>query len=159
MPNGFDAFHQPTNKTDLAQYMLPFLAETDKTNAMCMPAPEMYYPTDIRMWNKGRMDSWNTERDAGVGMSYFDRDGLPYYYALYDAFAAGDQYFQSTFTCTCPNREHLFSGSNGLSVGQLANEENNEPVPGFDWVTVAELLEEKDVSWKVYQEADNFDDK
>jgi len=158
MPTGLDAFHQPTNTSDYSQYQLPFLAEPNKTAAMCMPAPEMYYPTDIRMWNKGRMDKWNTERDGGVGMSYFDREGLPFYYTLYDNFAAGDQYFQSTFTCTCPNRQHLFSGSNGLSVGQAANEDNTEPTPGFDWPTVAELLEEKDISWKVYQQEDNFDD-
>ena len=154
---GLDAFHQPTsNVTD--EYMLPFLAEKDKTNAMCMPAPEMYYPTDIRMWNKGRQDRWNTERDPGLGMSYFDRQGLPFYYTLFDNFVAGDQYFQSTFTSTTPNRMMLFSGSNGLSVGEFATEDNTEPVPGFDWPTIGELLEEKGVSWKVYQEADNFDD-
>ena len=70
----------------------------------------------------------------------------------------GDQYFQSTFTCTCPNRLHFFTGSNGLSVGQPASMENAEPNPGWDWVTTAELLEAKGVSWKVYQEEDNFDD-
>ena len=117
-----------------------------------------YYPTDIKMWNSGRMDSWNTARDPGLGMSYFTREDLPYYYSLYDNFVVGDHYFQSTYTCTNPNRLHLFSGSNGLSVGQTAILENNEPIPGFNWTTMAEILENNNISWKVYQQYDNFDD-
>jgi phospholipase C len=104
------------------------------------------------------MDRWNTARDPGYGMSYFTREDLPYYYSLYDAFAVGDQYFQSTFTCTNPNRMHLFTGSNGLSVGHDAVLENAEPRPGYDWITMAEVLQAKNVSWRVYQQLDNFDD-
>ena len=37
--SGFDAFHQPINQTELSEYMLPFRADVNKTNAMCMPAP------------------------------------------------------------------------------------------------------------------------
>lgn len=81
-------------------------------------------------------------------MSYFTREDLPYYYELYDNFVTGDQYFQSTFTQTNPNRLHLFSGSNGLSVGESAVLDNSEPRPGFNWTTVAELLEAKNISWK-----------
>lgn len=100
-----------------------------------------YYPTDIKIYNYGRMDSWNTAREPGYGMSYFTRADLPYYYALYDHFLCGDQYFQSTFTCTNPNRMHLFTGSNGLSVGEKAVLENEEPRPGYNWTTMAEVLE------------------
>jgi phospholipase C len=139
-------------------YMLPFRVDPNATNAMCMPAPEMYYPTDINIYNHGRMDSWNTARDPGYGMSYFTRDDLPYYYLLYDHFLCGDQYFQSTFTCTNPNRMHLFTGSNGLSVGEEPVLENEEPRPGYNWTTVAEILEDKNITWRVYQQLDNFDD-
>ena len=156
--SGLNAFYQPIDQNNLEEYMLPFRAEADKTNAMCMPAPEMYYPTDILMWNSGRMDSWNTARDPGMGMTYYTREDLPYYYALYDNFAVGDQYFQSTFTCTNPNRMMFFSGSNGLSVGEEAVLENGEPRPGFNWTTMAEVLEESNISWRVYQQIDNFDD-
>jgi len=37
------------------------------------------------------MDGWNTARDPGFGMSYFNREDLPFYYALVDAFTVGDQ--------------------------------------------------------------------
>jgi hypothetical protein len=30
--------------------------------------------------------SWNTARSAGMGMSFFSRSELPYYYQLYDSF-------------------------------------------------------------------------
>jgi len=156
--SGLNAFYQPVDQNNLDEYMLPFRTEANRTNAMCMPAPEMYYPTDIAMWNSGRMDSWNTARDPGMGMSYFTREDLPYYYALYDNFAVGDQYYQSTFTCTNPNRMIFFSGSNGLSVGEDAVLENPEPRPGYNWTTMGEILEEAGVSWRVYQQTDNFDD-
>ncbi len=47
--SGLNAFHQPVDQSDLSKYMLPFQAEHNVTKAMCMPAPEMYYPTDIKM--------------------------------------------------------------------------------------------------------------
>eukprot|EP00211_Chloroparvula_japonica_P003775 CAMPEP_0119119962 /NCGR_PEP_ID=MMETSP1310-20130426/1222_1 /TAXON_ID=464262 /ORGANISM="Genus nov. species nov., Strain RCC2339" /LENGTH=702 /DNA_ID=CAMNT_0007109421 /DNA_START=130 /DNA_END=2238 /DNA_ORIENTATION=- len=158
MRSGFNAFYQPIDQSDLSLYMLPFPAESDKTAAMCSPAPEMYYPTDLAMWNVGRVDSWNTARDPGLGMSFYSRRDLPYYYALWDGFTVLDQYFQSTFTSTNPNRMHLFSGSNGVSVGEPAVVENDEPVPGFNWTTVGEILEDAQISWRVYQQLDNFDD-
>ena len=106
----------------------------------------------------GRINAWNTAREPSYGMSYFTRADLAYYYTLYDNFLVGDQYYQSTFTQTNPNRLHFFSGSNGLSIGEQAVLDNTEPKPGFNWTTIAEILEEKNISWKVYQEFDNFDD-
>lgn len=158
LSTGRDAFFQPVDVNDETKYMLPYRTIANESNAMCMPAPEMYYPTDIKIWNGGRLDAWNTARDGGYGMAYFTREDLPYYYSLYDAFAVGDHYYQSTFTATNPNRMHLFSGSNGLSVGEPAVLENTEPRPGYNWSTIAEVLMTKNISWRVYQQYDNFDD-
>lgn len=140
------------------EYMLPFHLAFNETSATCMPAPEMDYPCDLKMWNNGRMDAWNTGRSPGFGMSYFERTDLPYYFALADAFTVGDQYFQSTFTPTNPNRLHQFSGSNGLSANGLVILDDSEPTTGINWETLGETLEKAGVSWKVYQETDNFDD-
>ena len=84
-------------------------------------------------------------------MAFFNRSDLPYYYALADAFTVGDQYYQSTFTQTNPNRLHLFSGSNGLSVPttNFCALDDTEYHPGFDWETMAETLDKANVSWKV----------
>lgn len=141
-------------KTINDDYMIPFHLAFDETSATCMPAPEMDYPCDLKMWNNGRMDAWNTARDPGFGMSYFERSDLPYYFALADAFTVGDQYFQSTFTPTNPNRLHQFSGSNGLSVNVNGTVilDDSEPATGINWETLAETFEKAGLSWKVYQE-------
>jgi phospholipase C len=158
LPNGSPVWYQPTNASNADSYMLPWHVDSQRTSASCMRAPEMDWPTDIAMWNGGRMNAWNTARYPGFGMSYFTRDDLPYYYALADGFTIGDAYHQSTFTQTNPNRLFLFSGSNGVSAGFPAVLDNHEPNPGFNWTTAAEVLENKNVSWRVFQQLDNFDD-
>lgn len=104
------------------------------------------------------MDAWNTARDAGFGMAYFNRTDLPFYYALAEAFTIGDQYFQSTFTATDPNRLHQFTGSNGLSVNSSYNVLDDSEPAGMEWKTIGEVFEENNITWKVYQEQDNFGD-
>jgi len=158
LPSGLNSFYQPTDQSNLEEYQLPWPIDYAETSAMCMDAPEMGYEVDIRMWNNGHFDSWNTGRQPGTGMSYWTREGLPYYFNLYDHFAVGDQYFQSTFTATNPNRMFLFAGSNGPSMGEPPVLDNAEPRPGYNWTTVAEILQENDISWRVYQGIDNFDD-
>ncbi|EUC12203.1 phosphocholine-specific phospholipase C [Paraburkholderia hospita] len=154
LPNGDLIWKQPTD----TGYILPFHADTTVTRATCARAPSMNYPVDIAMWDHGLCDEWNKVRFAGLGMSYFSRSDLPFYYALADAFTVCDQYYASTLTQTNPNRLHLFSGSSGLSAGFLPALDNVEPVAGFTWPTVAETLETAGVRWRVYQQADNFDD-
>ena len=139
-------------------YLLPFRMDTATTSAVCANAPAMNYPVDTAIFNKGKFDAWNTARAAGLGMGHFERADLPFYYALADAFTLCDHYFASTLTQTNPNRLHAMSGSNGLSVGQAAVLDNTEPAAGFTWTTYAERLEQAGVSWKVYQESNNFDD-
>ena len=48
-----------------ATYQLPFPLDFGTTSATCMAAPEMDYFADIKMWNSGRMDAWNSARDEG----------------------------------------------------------------------------------------------
>lgn len=138
--------------------MLPFHMDTKTTSGICINAPAMSYPVDTAIWNNGRFDAWNTARSPSLGMGYFTRDDLPFYYALANQFTICDQYFCSTLTQTNPNRLHLFSGSNGLSAGQAAVLDNTEPAAGFSWMTYAERLQQANISWKVYQQSNNFDD-
>ncbi|MBD0741457.1 phosphocholine-specific phospholipase C [Streptomyces sp. CBMA152] len=156
LPSGRSAYYQPYSNTD--GYILPFHMDTATTSAICADAPAMSYPVDTAIWHGGKYDAWNTARTPGLGMGYFQRADLPFYYALADAFTVCDQYFCSTLTQTNPNRLHLFTGSNGLSVGRGAVLDNTELAGGFAWTTYAERLEAAGVSWKVYQQSDNFDD-
>ncbi|SAK75001.1 non-hemolytic phospholipase C [Caballeronia hypogeia] len=154
LPNGDPIWRQPTE----TGYILPFHVDTTTTRATCMKAPTMSYPVDLAMWNKGLCNGWNIKRAPGLGMSYFTRGDLRFYYALADAFTICDQYYASTFTQTNPNRLHLFSGSSGLSVGLDPTLDNSDSYSGFTWPTVAETLEKAGISWRVYEQADNFDD-
>jgi phospholipase C len=156
LPNGAPVWKQPTGTA--GAYTLPFHMDTTTTSATCASAPEMDYPTDIGIWNNGLYNAWNTARTPGLGMSYFTRNDLQFYYALADAFTICDQYHCSTLTQTNPNRLHLFSGSNGLSVGQTPSLDNTEPGAGWTWPTVPETLQAAGVTWRVYQETDNFQD-
>ncbi|QKW07314.1 phospholipase C, phosphocholine-specific [Streptomyces sp. NA04227] len=157
LPGGDSVWQQPDD--DHADgHILPFRMDTTKTSATCANAPAMDWPTDLGIYNGGRYDAWNTARDAGLGMSHFERPDLEFYYALADAFTICDHYFQSTFTQTNPNRLHLFTGCNGSAVGQDSVMNNDYPDEGWTWTTYAERLEEAGISWKVYQESDNFDD-
>ena len=61
-------------------YLLPYPLMFDKTSASCMGAPEMAYESNMNILNGGKVDAWNTARDPGYGMAYFNRTDLPYYY-------------------------------------------------------------------------------
>ena len=44
LKSGLNAFYQPVSSAS-SEYMLPFRADANQTNAMCMPAPEMCMPS------------------------------------------------------------------------------------------------------------------
>ena len=50
-------------------------------------------------------------RAHAADMGYHNRDDLPFYYALADAFTVCDQNFCSSLTPTTPNRLHLWTGT------------------------------------------------
>jgi phospholipase C len=151
-----------------APFQLPFRTPLASTSAGCGAAPLMIYGPDfgsaaigdIGIVNGGRFDAWHLARPIGQGSAFFARDDLPWFNALWGAFLFGDQSFASALSMTNPNLLHLFSGSSGWSV-QAADPtplNNDEPLPGFQWETLGETLEAAGVSWRVYQETDNFDD-
>ncbi|MFE2729088.1 phosphocholine-specific phospholipase C [Kitasatospora sp. NPDC059327] len=156
LPNGAPVWRQPTSGEN--GYVLPFRMDTTTTKAACADAPGMDWPIDLANWNGGRFDGWVKDGKSPLGMGYFTRPDLDFYYQLADNFTICDHYFQSTLTQTNPNRLHAFTGSNGLSVGETATMNNDVPGEGFGWRTYAERLESAGISWKVYQGEDNFDD-
>lgn len=109
-------------------------------------------------------------------MGYFDRGDLPFYYALADAFTICDAYHCSIFGATDPNRLYSLTSSNQGWMGAMgslynisaAGYYNADPAKGNittsvtagapNWRTYAETLEVNQISWKVYQEWDNYGD-
>lgn len=88
-------------------------------------------------------------------MGYYNREDLPFYYALADAFTVCDQHFCSSLTGTTPNRLYLWTGTirEKPSPNSPANVRNSDVDYGLEahWTTFPEHLEDAGISWKIYQ--------
>lgn len=176
---GYDdprAEHQPDGTSIFAQRneqgkaILPFRFEVAHTSSACLKSLDHSWKGSQRAW-----DDWNiwVPRKTPMTMGYFTRAEIPYYYALADAFTICDAYHASIFGPTNPNRLFLFSGTSGLAVGNRGKQAIENVDDGnwsadiahdrpdftpFNWTTYPERLQKAGVSWKVYQEYDNFGD-
>ncbi|WMW81509.1 phospholipase C, phosphocholine-specific [Undibacterium cyanobacteriorum] len=171
--NGKPVWFQPM---DNGRYQLPFplkgYGDLSEDRSQCQPADLPHnWKYSQKMW--AHYDVWVKEKTS-MSMGYLTRSDLPFYYALADAFTIGDAYHASVFGPTDPNRLFLFSGTNGVSVGRdgrhaLSNVDDGNETGSmlrdkagwkspYTWTTYAERLSANKVSWKVYQEYDNFGD-
>jgi len=108
-------------------------------------------------WNAGLYDKWVPFKGTST-MAYYARSDLAFYYALADAFTICDAYHCSVVGPTNPNRLYLWSGMidpNGTGGGPVID---NSETPAYTWTTYPERLQAAGISWKVYQEKDNYDD-
>jgi phospholipase C len=95
---------------------------------------------------------------APMVMGYFTRQQLEFYYSLADNYTVCDNYFCSALGPTMPNRLYFMSasldpsGEHGgpvLETPDLA--EAGKAVGSASWTTMPEVLQDKGVSWKIYQ--------
>ncbi len=112
--------------------------------------------------NHGWCDQWIPAKTSST-MAHYDRQDLPFQFELADTFTVCDQYFCSCPTSTSPNRNYFFSGYTGFepllpATRAVDNRAYDDGHLGYDWTCLAEILEEAGISWKVYQEWDNFTD-
>jgi len=169
LPSGQPVWKQPTK--DGVSTISPFRLDATATRAETIFSLDHSWKGSHARWK--RHDAWVPAKGP-LTMGYFTRADLPFYYALADAFTVCDAYYCSIFSQTTPNRLFLFTGTSGLAAGNdgpvvVANppEEKNENAnpaedspefKGLDWPTYAERLQAADVSWRVYQEYDNYGD-
>jgi phospholipase C len=145
--NGQTDFYQPQG----AGFVLPFHSPTQ-----CLNDVAHDWITGHAAWDLAKWDKWVLAKGT-TALTYHTRADLGYYYALADAYTLCDAYFCSVLGPTNPNRLYSMTGMidpNGTGGGPAID--NNEP--GFSWTTYPERLQSAGISWKVYQEADNFDD-
>ena len=169
LPNGVDVFSQPRADAHGGQ-VLPFHLDTASTRAEHIDSLDHSWKGSHGTWKNH--DAWIRVKGE-MTMGHFTREDLPFYYALADAFTVCDAYHCSIFGPTSPNRNFLFTGTSGLSAGydgalvvkNSIEEESEVADPGHDsawdglsWTTYAERLEQAGISWKVYQEWDNYGD-
>ncbi|HEY6495394.1 MAG TPA: alkaline phosphatase family protein [Trebonia sp.] len=157
-----DVFYQKDTSNPKG-YLLPFHADTMTANAQQIPSNSHSWGPLHDSWDNGTnagFVSAHLAADGAAGqysMAYFKRDDLPFQWALADAFTICDGYHASMLGPTWPNRLYLMTGQvdpQGGSGGPVYS--NEVPSEGFSWTTYPELLTKAGVSWKVYQENDNY---
>lgn len=173
LPGGRTVWSQPSNQHPDG-YVMPFHGDSKTTRSFLVDGADQSHQGNIHIFNRGRYDRWGASGELEHRMLHYTAGDLPFYYALADAFTVCDAYHCSTMTQTYPNRLHLFTGCNGGgTVGgdpEMSNYGEDE-TPSADmatdkplrpdayrWTTYAERLQAAGISWKVYQEYDNFGD-
>ncbi|MEU8379439.1 phosphocholine-specific phospholipase C [Streptosporangium sp. NPDC048865] len=111
-------------------------------------------------WAMGWNDAWVPNKGPST-MAYYDREDIPFHYALADAFTICDAYHCSVLSSTTPNRNYHVSGHTGHEPGTEQRAVDNgaceeDGHPGYSWTTAPELLTRAGHSWQVYQEWDNY---
>lgn len=125
------------------------------------------WPDAQAAWDHGRMAHWPEEKQLHA-MGYFQRDDIPFQFALAEAFTLCDAYHCSLHGGTNPNRLFLWSGTNdgaaragGPAIGNSHDRlptDGGAPVP-YTWTTYVERLQQAGIDWCIYQDmADNFTD-
>lgn len=141
----------------------PFRLNMHDTKATWMSSLPHSWENQVDARNGGKYDKWLDVKQSGnkeyahmpLTMGYYNRDDIPFYYALADAFTVCDQNFCSSLTGTTPNRLYFWTGTirDPRDPKAMANVRNENV--DFDaevgWTTFPERLEEQGVSWKIYQ--------
>jgi phospholipase C len=162
LSTGKSVFYQPDSGNPDG-YMLPFHLDTRTTSAQRIPSTSHAWAVQHDAWNGGKMDNWLPAHrkvdglNAPYVMGYHTRADIPFQFALAEAFTICDAYHCSLLGPTWPNRMYWMTGTNdpeGKAGGPIIR--NNVPPEGFGWTTYAERLEQAGVSWKVYQQDDNY---
>ncbi len=142
---------------------LPFRLNIKDTKSTWLGSLPHSWTNQVDARNKGYHDKWLIAKKSGrkeyadvpLTMGYYNREDIPFYYALADSFTVCDQNFCSSLTGTTPNRLFLFTGTirEIQDSNSPANVRNEEVDYGREaqWRTFPERLEENGIPWKVYQ--------
>jgi phospholipase C len=158
LPGGKPVFYQP-DPAHADGYLLPFRYDTATTSAQATPGLDHHWPTQHRAWNHGRMDGWVAAKGPHT-MGYFGRDGIPFHWALAEAFTLCDNYHCSVLGPTDPNRLYMWTGTTdpaGRHGGPVTGDQPEFSGWVLSWTTYPERLQRAGLSWQIYQEEDNFD--
>lgn len=169
--NGQTVWRQPSDQHPDG-FVQPFHADSRTANAYVVDGADQHHTAATLLVNGGRYDHWGESKQMDRRMAYYTAADLPFYHALASSFTVLDAYHCSTLTQTYPNRMHMMTGCNGGgAVGgdpvmtnyghdetPWADMAADQPITPYAWTTYPERLEKAGVSWKVYQEYDNYCD-
>jgi phospholipase C len=141
----------------------PFRLDIKDTKATWMSALPHSWENQVDARNDGKYDRWLDVKRSGnkeyanmpLTMGYYNREDIPFYYALADAFTVCDQHFCSSLTGTTPNRLYLWTGTvrEKPDINSKANVRNSDVdyEDEASWTTFPEHLEDNNISWRIYQ--------
>ncbi|HEY5196993.1 MAG TPA: alkaline phosphatase family protein [Solirubrobacteraceae bacterium] len=162
LSTGRSVFYQP-NPSNPDGYLLPFHLDTRKTSSQAIPSTSHAWAVQHQCWNNGAMDGWlpaHIQADGAAHgpytMGYYERQDIPFHFALAESFTICDAYHCSVLGPTWPNRLYLFSGMidpAGTHGGPIIS--NVVPKP-YTWTSYPERLTTAGVSWRVYQQEDDY---
>jgi phospholipase C len=162
LPNGSPVFEQPDQQNPDG-YTLPFHLDTYLNSVQKIPSTSHAWAVQHEALNGGRMDRWLPAHRAADGvngpyvMGYYQRADIPFHFALADAFTVCDAYHCSVLGPTWPNRMMWMTGTidpAGAGGGPITA--NVTPPGGYSWTTYPERLQRAGVSFKVYNEIDDY---
>ena len=165
LPGGGSVFAQPN---PAGGTVLPFSLRKEAERAG-RAAGDIQYLGDLdhswtgtgKAWGRGWNNGWIAAKSPAT-MTYYDRADIALQYELADTFTLCDAYHCSIFGSTNPNRNFLWTGTLGNEPNSTARAVTNAAYSydhaGYDWTTYPERLEQAGVSWRIYQEWDNFTD-
>ena len=162
LPDGSSVFEQP-DRQNPDGYTLPFHLDTYRNSVQKIPSTSHAWSVQHEALNGGRMDRWlpaHRKADGVNGpyvMGYYQREDIPFHFALADAFTVCDAYHCSVLGPTWPNRMMWMTGTidpQGANGGPITA--NVTPRGAYNWTTYPERLEQAGVSWKVYNEIDDY---
>ena len=169
------AISQPDNnlvwlqKNADGETYIPFRLNIKDTKATWLGSLPHSWPDQVDARNGGKYDQWLIAKASGhegfekvpLAMGYYNREDIPFYYSLADAFTVCDQNFCSSLTGTTPNRLYLWTGTirEELNASSQANVSNSDVDydKEVNWTTFPERLEEAGISWKIYQNEISLD--
>ena len=158
LPDGDPVWLQGNNA---GKKYVPFRLNIKDTRATWMGGLPHSWDNQTDARNNGRYDKWleakppgnKDYKDMPLTMGYYNREDIPFYYALADAFTVCDQNFCSSLTGTTPNRTFFWTGKIRPKPGAQANVLNSDLYYNVEsqYKTFPERLEENAISWRVYQ--------
>ncbi|MBE9462415.1 phosphocholine-specific phospholipase C [Dyadobacter subterraneus] len=141
----------------------PFRLNMKDSKATWMGSLPHSWPNQVDARNGGKYDKWLIAKQAGhkdyikmpLTQGFYNREDIPFYYALADAFTVCDQNYCSSLTGTTPNRLFLWTGTvrekqDTEAYANIRNENVDYDKPAT-WTTFPERLEDNGISWKIYQ--------
>jgi phospholipase C len=159
LPNKNKVWLQSNSK---GETYAPFRLDIKGTKATWMSSLPHSWSNQVNARNDGKYDQWLNVKHSGnkdyahmpLTMGHYNREDIPFYYALADAFTVCDQNFCSSLTGTTPNRLFFWSGT----IREEQHENSRAHVWNDDsdfgtlkWATFPERLEAAGIPWKVYQ--------